>query len=247
MKISIYGICISVSILLGIMLWIELAKFYKIKRDDILHCSIYTIIGSAIGAKILFFITNMKNIINEIIINPKNIINLLTGGFVFYGGIIGGTIAIYIYSKKFNINFKKLILSIVPAISLMHAIGRIGCLFVGCCYGISYEGIWNIKYTNSIYAPNNIQLFPVQLIESQLNSVILIILLITYKKWLHTYKTIGLYCVLYGTLRFILEFFRGDEIRGIILGLSTSQWISLVLIGIGILLFIIKVNKKGRI
>lgn len=96
-------------------------------------------------------------------------------------------------------------------------------------------GIGNIKYTNSQFAPNNTNLFPVQLTESACNIIIFIILSYIYKKSKHTEKIIGLYCILYGILRFLLEFLRGDLIRGIELGLSTSQWISIVLIIIGII------------
>ncbi len=222
---QIYGICITISIVLGIIIWIKNAKKFYIKSNDILTCSIYTIISSAIGAKILFLITNIPNNIHTLKQNP---LNLITNGFVFYGGIIGGAIGIYAYSKKRKIAYKELLISIIPSIPLMHAIGRIGCFLVGCCYGIPYKGIGNIIYTNSQFAPNNVNLFPVQIVESICNLLIFIILMTNYKK--SSNKTIELYCILYGLTRFFLEFVRGDEIRGQILAISTSQWISLILI-----------------
>ena len=72
--------------------------------------------------------------------------------------------------------------------------------------------------------------------------IIFLILFITYKKFKGTFKTCALYCILYSITRFTLEFFRGDVERGIIIGLSTSQWISIILFIIGIIL-IIKENK----
>ncbi len=226
---QIYGICITISIVLGIIIWIKNAKKFNIKSNDILTCSIYTIISSAIGAKILFLITNIPNNIHTLKQNP---LNLITNGFVFYGGIIGGAIGIYAYSKKRKIAYKELLISIIPSIPLMHAIGRIGCFLVGCCYGIPYKGIGNIIYTNSQFAPNNINLFPVQIVESICNLLIFIILMTNYKK--SSNKTIEFYCILYGLTRFFLEFVRGDEIRGQILAISTSQWISLILILVGV-------------
>lgn len=138
---QIYGIFITISIILGIIIWIQNAKKYEIKLENIVTCSIYTIISAIVGAKILFLITNIPNNINTLKQNP---LNLITHGFVFYGGIIGGAIGIYLYSKKSKVNYKQLIISIIPSIPIMHAIGRIGCHIVGCCYGIQY--MRNRKY-----------------------------------------------------------------------------------------------------
>lgn len=138
---QVYGIFITLSIILGIIIWIQNAKKYEIKTENIITCSIYTIISAAIGAKVLFLITNIPN---NIITLKQNPLNLITHGFVFYGGIIGGAIGIYLYSKKNKIKAKQLVISIVPSIPLMHGIGRIGCHIVGCCYGIKYTR--NRKY-----------------------------------------------------------------------------------------------------
>lgn len=169
----------------------------------------------------------------------------MQGGFVFYGGLIGGVLGILVYSKIFKISFKKLIIILIPTVPIFHAIGRIGCLCAGCCYGKEYHGFGNITFYNTPYAPTGIPLFPTQIVESICNLIIFIIILITYKKYVGTYKTVALYAVLYSVVRFILEFYRGDEIRGIIFSLSTSQWISIALLTVGIGLFIYE-NKKNK-
>ena len=199
-----------------------------------------------IGAKLLYLITNIP-----LLIQSENILDtvlqMLRGGFVFYGGLIGGILGIFIYAKQFKIEFKSLLLTIVPVIPLVHAIGRIGCLCAGCCYGMEYHGFGAITFHNSLIAPNEIPLFPTQILESICNLLIFVILIITYKKYIGTYKTVGLYCMLYSIVRFILEFFRGDLIRGIYLGISTSQWISIALLILGLVIFIKgeKNNENG--
>ena len=97
-----------------------------------------------------------------------------------------------------------------------------------------------------MFAPNNIPLFPVQTVEAISNLIIFGILMITYKKYQGTYKTLTLYCILYSILRFILEFFRGDAARGFILNISTSQWISIFLFIIAICINIYY-SKKRRL
>ena len=93
-------------------------------------------------------------------------------------------------------------------------------------------------------APNGVALFPMQIVEAICNFMIFLVLLVTYKKFIGTYKTIGLYLILYSIVRFTLEFFRGDLIRGIYFSLSTSQWISIVLLIIGITCF--RDREKNR-
>ena len=163
---------------------------------------------------------------------------MLKGGFVFYGGLIGGILGVFIYSKQFKISFKELLLILLPVVPLIHSIGRIGCLCAGCCYGMEYHGFGAITFHDSLLAPNDVPLFPMQVVEAICNFIIFIVLLVTYKKFLGTYKTVGLYLVLYSIVRFTLEFFRGDLIRGIYFSLSTSQWISIVLFIIGIAIFV---------
>lgn len=248
--IAMYGVLIFLGLIIGIIFAVYyFSRFYDIKKEDIFYSILFGIIGLGIGAKILYILTAIPSIIQNL--NNTDIgtliMQLLRGGFVFYGGLIGGILGIYIYAKVFKISFKKLLLIIVPCIPLVHAFGRIGCLLAGCCYGMEYNGFGHIIFTNTPYAPNNIPLFPSQLIEAICNTIIFIVLLVTYKKFTGTYKTIGIYCILYSIVRFTLEVFRGDAIRGIVLHLSTSQWISIILFIIGIAIFVHENKKKSKI
>lgn len=244
-----YGAIIFLGLIIGSIVAVQyFSKFFKIKKEDIIYAILYGIIGLGIGAKLLYLLTNIPFLIE----NYENLnfwdtlIKMLKGGFVFYGGLIGGILGIFIYSKQFKINFKGLLLIIVPVIPLIHSIGRIGCLFAGCCYGMEYHGFGAITFYNSSLAPNGIPLFPTQIIESICLFIIFIVLLITYKRFLGTYKTFGLYCILYSIVRFVLEFFRGDLIRGVFFNISTSQWISIAIFIIGIAIFIYEHKKKNK-
>lgn len=244
--IAMYSILILIGFLAGLIFAICYnAKFYNIKREDILYSSLFGIIGVGIGGKILYIITNLPYLIqNYNIINSDAILNMFKSGFVFYGGLIGGILGIFIYSKVFKISFKNLLLIIIPVVPLIHFFGRIGCLFAGCCYGKEYNGFGHIIFTNTPYAPVNVPLFPSQIVECLCNLLIFIVIFFTYKKFKGTYKSIGIYCILYGFARFILEFFRGDDIRGFLLNLSTSQWFSIVLCIIGFSIFVYEYRKN---
>lgn len=240
-NIATYGLIIFIGIFIGAIISIfYFTKFFNIKKEDVFYCILYAVIGVGIGAKLLYIITNIPFLIEnyQTLDLYNTFLQMLKGGFVFYGGLIGGILGVFIYSKQFKISFKELLLILLPVVPLIHSIGRIGCLCAGCCYGMEYHGFGAITFHDSLLAPNDVPLFPMQIVEAICNFIIFIVLLVTYKKFLGTYKTVGLYLVLYSIVRFTLEFFRGDLIRGIYFSLSTSQWISIVLFIIGIAIFV---------
>jgi phosphatidylglycerol:prolipoprotein diacylglycerol transferase len=131
-----------------------------------------------------------------------------------------------------------------PGIALGHAVGRLGCLAAGCCFGRPTGVPWAVTFTNPLAAANvgtplNVPLHPTQVYESVAEGLILLLLLATEKKGrAYPGRTFWLYMLMYGISRFIIEFYRGDE-RGVIVGvLSTSQFISVVLVPVSILMLV---------
>lgn len=230
-------IAIVISALMAVFYF---SKFYNINKEDVFYAFLFALIGCFLGAKLLYIFINLPILIQYILAGKFSDIylSLIRGGLVFYGGLFGTIFGLWIYAKTFNISFKTLFFIAVPVIPLFHSIARIGCFLAGCCYGIEYHGFGSVIFQKTPYARIGIPLFPTQLIESACNMIIFLILFITYKKFKGTFKTCALYCILYSITRFTLEFFRGDVERGIIIGLSTSQWISIILFIIGIILII---------
>ncbi|MDD2362083.1 MAG: prolipoprotein diacylglyceryl transferase [Oscillospiraceae bacterium] len=194
-------------------------------------------IGILMGGHILYGITNI-NKIDFLMRNLNKITSLklflaciyeIFGGSVFYGGLFGGLLFGSIYLKKANMNSPVLYDIIACSIPLMHAFGRIGCFLGGCCYGI--ESKFGFTYHNSlIESANHIRRFPVQLLEALLNLILFLMLYIFMKRGFFKGKMIYIYLIIYPIIRFLLEFLRGDRIRGFILSLSTSQIISVGII-----------------
>lgn len=168
---------------------------------------------SWIGAKMLFVVTQNNYASNELM-GSTNF--WLGGGFVYLGGLIGGAIFSFLFIKLKELSVESLNFAIVPML-WGHSLGRIGCFLAGCCFGTETSAPWSIHLHQA-------QRHPVQLYES--------ILLATLAWMLNQYSKQHLihYLAGYGLIRFILEFYRADEIRGIFLGLSTSQIISLGMI-----------------
>lgn len=236
-NVAMYGLLILIGILFGISLALIRRRTYNYNAEDILFASCYAGIGSIIGAKVLYLLTILPTFIkyfNQIITNKHLLLSMLTGGFVFYGGLIGAVIGFYLYCKQFRIDFPPFLDFLIPSIPLIHSFGRIGCFFAGCCYGIPYDGPLHIIFHQSIGAPNNVPLFPIQLMEALFNLIISILLLYLSKKIKRPGQLLGSYLISYSILRFVLEFFRGDIDRGNYFGITTSQWISIALIPIGL-------------
>lgn len=181
---------------------------------------IFSVIGVAVGSRALFVITMIPDIVIDFSFN-KLLYNIVGGGFVFYGGLLGAILAANIYVKAAHIDHNKIFNLFVPAFPLFHAFGRIGCFFSGCCYGI--ESKWGFEMMTS----PGVTRFPVQLAESFCEFLIFIALLVVENKKGKSFELLPIYMVSYSVCRFLLEFLRDDEVRGHFLCFSTSQWIAL--------------------
>lgn len=188
---------------------------------DLLRVILYGGVGLIVGSKLLYAITQIPWLVRDFSI--ENLLLLvLQSGYVFYGGLFGFIFAICFMCKGQSEYRKKMFRLIVPAIPLFHMFGRIGCFLSGCCYG---------KYLKNplIIMGLKIDKIPVQLMEAIIELLIFMILCIIKKKNIVN-NLLAVYLIFYAIARFGMEFLRGDEVRGLWAGLSTSQYISLFVI-----------------
>lgn len=137
--------------------------------------------------------------------------------------------------------------SVIPFVPLGHAVGRIGCVMAGCCHGFEYDGLFALYYPNSVSGLSPDQgYFPVQPLESLINVGICLILLWFEKRMKRATGLLFVYLGLYSISRFFLEMLRGDAVRGVWNGFSTSQIISMVLLCVSIVGLLWKRNPKGN-
>lgn len=241
--IAYYGVLIIAGVTAGIFLAGILTKKFHLIFDNFILAAAFGGLGGMIGAKLLYLLVSWNKIDFSRLMELSYVSELMRGGFVFYGGLAGGVLGLMMCKKLCGISVWKYAEIYIPCLPLVHAFGRMGCALTGCCYGIPYDGVGAIVYHHSIIAPNNITLFPVQVVEAGADLLIVVILLVyIFKKRKSHQNNIILYCTLYAAVRFILEFLRYDLDRGQFLWFSTSQWISLAVIGI---VAIYGFGKKG--
>lgn len=245
-----YGTVIFLGLIVGVIIAMFTAKKYNISKTDIVLSTILASIGMIIGAKLIYILTVIPEVISSFSYVKNHVFETLMymfGGYVFYGGLIGALFGYWFYCKYFQINFSKIVNIISPVIPLVHSFGRIGCFLGGCCYGIEYHGKFAVHFPENDFVTdlNNVPRFPVQLLESGINFILFAVLMFYSRKPRKEGCVLGIYLICYAVIRFSLEFLRGDVERGIFLGVSTSQWISLMLIPIGIYLILRKKERTG--
>jgi phosphatidylglycerol:prolipoprotein diacylglycerol transferase len=230
---------LAAAYLLGLQLAIVRARRAGLDSSRVLDLGVYLVIAALLGAKLLLLLVNF-NYFRE---NPGEILVLARSGGVFYGGLIGATLVAFWYIKRHGLPLWTTCDMFAPGIALGHVVGRVGCLMAGCCYGTPTSVPWAITFTDPFAAANvgtplNVPLHPTQLYEAGAELLILIFLLVTERKG-RTFpgRTFWGYMFLYAVSRFVIEFYRGDE-RGLILGLSTSQFISLILAPLSVIMLV---------
>lgn len=224
---------VVVSYLAGLLL------SYKRKELSIFEFSLsylYYSFGAVIGAKLLYIIVSIGIIDwSEITFSA-----LMRRGFVYYGSLIGGLISLVLFNRLYRVDLYLVKRDYIFLIPLFHFFGRIGCYLSGCCYGILYDGPLAVTFPegSDAYA-FGLSRFPTQLLEAfvVLLIAIFIFFFFTLKK---REGALTFYLVSYPVARFFIEFLRGDDIRGHLFGLSTSQWISLAILLVVLFYYVYK-------
>ena len=235
-----YGLMIAVGVFSAWLVTDYRAKKQRMDRDHVFSLIIWCLLGGIVCSKLLFWITEWKTILND----SRYLMDTLADGFVVYGGIIGGILAgcLYCFCKK--INFWKYFDLVMPSVALAQGFGRIGCLLAGCCYGRETNSALAITFQNSDFAPNHVALIPTQIYSSMLDFAHFFVLLYISRHKKKDGQVAACYLIFYSIGRFILEFFRGDLIRGSVGGLSTSQFISLFILAAGLAIIVGRSKKN---
>jgi len=207
-------------------------------------------IGGIVGAKVYYLALHWQDL-------AANPLRELTsrGGLVWYGGLIGGVLAYYWQIRRRNLPVGDMFDSVAPGLMLAYAVGRIGCFLVGDDYGLptdSWVGIAfpqgappsTAGYLRSVGAdiPASIpdatimSVHPTQLYEVAAGLTLFAFLWWMSKRGLRSGQLFGLYLGLYGVERFLIEIVRAKGDR-LLLGLSTSQMLSVLLLGLAVFIW----------
>lgn len=237
-----YGLMIGLGIIVGTIILNSRAKKRGYDENTILNLVMATIIVGVIGGKLLFIITNL----NSFIENPISIIKNFGYGFVIYGAIIGGMVAIVLYSRLKKWSILEILDLAVPSVALAQGFGRIGCFLAGCCYGAETAGSIYVVFPEGSLAVPHVHLYPTQIYSSIFDFILGIFLILYGNRVKENGKTFSVYLICYSVGRFFIEFLRND-VRGNIGILSTSQFISIFTLVLGIIVYIYSMRKNKKV
>lgn len=233
-----YGVLLAAAYLLGLWMAARRARQAGLDPNKVLDLGIWVIIAALIGAKALLFIVDFDQFTSS----WQEFTTLLRSGGVFYGGLIAAVVVCIYQLRKHNLPLWISGDLFAPGIALGYMVGRMGCLLAGCCFGRPTDVAWAVTFTDpvanlNVGTPLNVPLHPTQLYESAAGLFILLLLLgVERLGRAFQGRTFWLFVLVYSVLRFIIEFYRGDD-RGMPLdGLSTSQLISLVLFPLSLIM-----------
>ena len=247
--IGTYGLCMLFGFVLAAVLSMARGKARGLVMEDVLIVGAFALgFALACGNAVYIFVTYSLNQIIEFISHGN--FSFIGTGIVFYGGLIGGILGALIGIRVAGCGFAVIDYAVVPFIPLGHAIGRIGCVLAGCCHGFAYDGPLAIYYPASVAGlPADQGYFPVQLLESVINIGICIFLVNYGKRNRAKGLVLLVYLGIYAVARFFLEMLRGDAVRGVWFGLSTSQIISigLALVSVGGILVKKSINNRKNV
>lgn len=235
-----YGTMIALGIIAGLLLLSNRAKKSGYDQDSIFNMAILAVVFGVAGGKLLYIITELKSIIA----NPSQLKNF-GNGFVVYGSILGGILGVIMHCRKKKWNTLKIFDLVIPSLPLAQGFGRIGCFLAGCCYGRPTTSFLGVKFREGSLGPVDVCVLPTQIFSSIFDFLLALFLLWYDKKERKQGRVFSLYMIIYSLGRFAIEFIRDDP-RGNVGVLSTSQFISLFIVLIGIIFFNLDKIKKGR-
>jgi phosphatidylglycerol:prolipoprotein diacylglycerol transferase len=245
-----YGVLIAIAFLTGLYVASREARREGLDADRITDLALYVLIAGIIGARLLllgldwrFYLAHKREIVSA----------LLQSGGVFYGGLLLAMLVAFWYTRRHHLDGWRTADVLAPGVVIGQAIGRLGCLAAGCCHGRPTTVPWAITFRDVytyrlIGTPLDTPLHPTQIYESVACLVIFCILLwIARHKRFHG-QVVLTYVLLYSIARFVVEFFRGDKVRGFPFGgpLSTSQVIAIPLALCAAVLLVRFMKKNHR-
>ena len=269
-----YGIFIGIGFLVSFFLMLKLRKYADLTTDQVYNIAMIALFAGVIGARIFYVVQFRDQFAGRGIVAILNVHEgglVFYGGFILaftaeclYAKWPTVRRMLGLKEKKpadgseprKDISILALLDILGPAMALAHAFGRVSCFMQGCCFGKPAPAWFKLavqfpqgspaayRYP-SIITGGSEPVYPVQLFESAGNILMCAVLLLLLRKRKYAGTIGGVYLILYGVMRFLIEFMRGDHTDSI-LGLTPSQFIAVAIAIPGGIIVYLTARKLGR-
>lgn len=223
-----YGLMAALGFLAAMFMVDLNRKYANMNRDQATTLVFIGVIAGVIGSRIAYVI----QFYGQYRDNFLEIFRIDRGGLVFYGGFFLAMLCMILYCRKVKLDTWRVLDICTPALALGHMFGRIGCFLNGCCFGKPTECIFGVIHpAGSMPAQIHgvVAIHPVQLYEAFANLLLALVMFPILRKTGRGVAT-SLYLLIYGIIRFVDEFFRGDHVDSLAAGLTRAQMIGLLLV-----------------
>ena len=224
-----YGALVAIAFLTALWLTSRFAKERGVNSEKVVNLGVYCALVGMLGAKILMIVMDP-----EYRQHPAEIFTreTLQSAGIFYGGFIAALVFAFFYMRSQKLPVLATADLFAPGVAIGHGIGRLGCFAAGCCWGKPTTLPWAVTFTNkeaTTGVPLGVPLHPTQLYEALAEGIICLVLIRRLKRGHQDGSVIGLYLLLYGMVRFAVEFLRVHDGSNPLGGpFVLEQWISLV-------------------
>jgi len=249
LTINWYGVMLALAFLAGVWTAGRRAPITGIAGEKIVDAGLWLILGGIIGARTFYVLTYWDTLMANPLF-PKapwtEIFMIQRGGLVYYGGLIGASVACTIFVRRQKLPLWKLADIFAPSIALGYAFGRVGCLFRGCCYGRACDLPWAIRFPPE-HETGGLPVHPTQIYDSLLSFGFYLALALLYRRKRFDGQIFATYLMGYALLRSFVELFRGDypasHLHG---GLTPAQLVSIGVFAAGAILFRMQRPRQSK-
>lgn len=230
-----WGLMVALGFLIGLWLTYRAAKKTGYPADKVLDCSVYALAAGIVGARLFYILGFWPDFQNDTV----EIIKIWDGGMVFWGGLLFAIGAIALYCRRQKISVLKFFDLAAGPTALGYAIGRIGCLLNGCCYGNVTTLPWGIRFPHLDGLRQ-----PTQLYSSLAGLIIFLLLAWLGKKQKFSGQVFAGGLMLYCFYRFLDEFLRDYPQKAYWGNLTANQWLTALVFVLALVLYYRLAKKR---
>ena len=233
-----YGVMMALAFMAGLWTATLRARRVNVSGEIVSDITLWVMLGGILGARFVYVTTYWKT---EFAGGPfAEVFMVQHGGLVYYGGLIGSTIAAVIFIVWKKLPLWKILDIFAPSIALGSVFGRIGCFLNGCCYGRVCDLPWAVAAPADHVAGGAFfhpMVHPVQIYDALLNLLLYVFLAWLFRRKKFDGQIFATYLIVYAVFRSIAEYFRGDyPTDHVHAGLTSAQLVSVPIFVVGLAL-----------
>jgi phosphatidylglycerol:prolipoprotein diacylglycerol transferase len=211
-----YGVMLLLAFFVGVGIARRRAPRFGLTPQNVYDASFWALILGVLGARAFFILQEWK----YYSAHTSEVFSLQFAGLTSFGGVVFGMVGLFLWARKSKVSFMRLLDVLSGPFLIAHAIGRVGCLLNGCCYGGVCDLPWGIHVAD---VPGHL-FHPAQIYDSLMNIAAFGILIWRERKTIAYGRSFSLAMMLHGTARFIYEFWRAGTVEQVKAGLATSTY-----------------------